>query len=57
MSNLAVVATPSLTDLVTADKADTSAIMAMLGQSSDAGGSTKSVDFLPKLSIEHNTED
>jgi hypothetical protein len=57
MSNLAVVTTPSLTDLVTADKADTSAIMAMLGQSSDAGSSTKSVDFLPKLSIEHNTED
>lgn len=56
MSNLAVVETQSLTDLVTADKADNAKIMALLGQASEAG-STKSVDFLPKLAIEHNTED
>ena len=49
---------PSITDLVTAKDVDTDALMAALGQKDlsfkegEAGGS-----FLPRLAIEHNTED
>tara|TARA_Y100000310_G_scaffold308844_1_gene352363 strand:- start:316 stop:1140 length:825 start_codon:yes stop_codon:yes gene_type:complete len=56
MAELAVM--PSITDLVTAKNIDTDALMAALGQKdlssrTSEGGSS----FLPRLAIEHNTED
>ena len=57
MAELAVA--PSITDLVTAKDIDTDALMAALGQkdlssskTGEGGGA-----FLPRLAIEHNTED
>ena len=55
MGNLAIVETENLSDLVTADKLDNAAIMQMIGQKSK--DDSASLEFMPKLSIEHNTED
>ena len=57
MTDVAVAETPSIKDLVTAKEMDTDTLMAMLGQkdlSSTSSESTKA--YLPRLSIEHNTE-
>jgi len=58
MTDVAVAETPNIKDLVTAKEIDTDTLMAMLGQkdlSSTSSESSKA--FLPRLSIEHNTED
>tara|TARA_R110002020_G_scaffold24338_3_gene80155 strand:+ start:1551 stop:2381 length:831 start_codon:yes stop_codon:yes gene_type:complete len=58
MTDVALAEQPNIKDLVTAKNMDKDALMAMLGQkdiSAPKDESTKA--YLPRLSIEHNTED
>jgi hypothetical protein len=48
---------PSVTDLVTAEKIDTNALMALIGQKDLSVDSGSEKRYLPRLAIEHNTED
>tara|TARA_R100000541_G_scaffold17208_1_gene27012 strand:+ start:569 stop:1399 length:831 start_codon:yes stop_codon:yes gene_type:complete len=58
MTDVALAEQPNITDLVTAKSMDKDALMAMLGQKDlSVSNNESNRSFLPRLSIEHNTED